>query len=248
LIEHAGSALLPAIMLPLFAATALSTFINRMPAPHAADTDQPRFGLWALLRRPGVLIFVAVVMLMQISFGPFYVFYTLHLSAAGWGTDSIGVFWALGVLAEIGLFLIVPQLLRRHAVRTLVLLCLGLTVLRWLATAFFADSLVIMLIAQLTHALSFGVFHACSMQMIVAYFPRRSSAQGQALVYALGSGIGGVIGSVLAGMAWDHGGGQAAFLFGAAAALAGFVVASRLRVPELPATQPSVPLAATPEI
>lgn len=232
-IEQRGSAILPMLMLPLFAATVLSAFANRMPpAVHHEETTVP--GLRGALRGNGVAAFLGVTMLMQIGFGPYYVFFTLHLNAAGHGTGMIGALWALGVLAEIGLFLIAPQLLRRHGALPLLSLCLAATAGRWLLTALYPQSLPLMLALQLLHALSFGIFHACCMQLVTHYFPGRLNAHGQALLYSIGSGVGGVIGSALAGVAWDWGGGLACFSFGALASAAGFLLALRLRLPEPP--------------
>ena len=230
LIERYGSSVLPALMLPLFAATAISAFVNRMPAVTHHD-ESPRISTWSALRRPGVAVFLCVAMLMQIGFGPYYVFFTLYLGQHGHGTDTIGVLWALGVLAEIGLFLLAPRLLHRYGPVWLLLLCLGVTTLRWLMTALYPQSLALMLGMQLLHALSFGIFHACSMQLVTHYFPGRLSAQGQALLYAISSGIGGVIGAGLAGLAWELGGGLAAFAFAAIASAAGFALALKLRLP-----------------
>jgi PPP family 3-phenylpropionic acid transporter len=241
LLERFGSGLLPALMLPLFAAVAVSAFANRMPAsaPHH-DAHLPG-SAWQALRGPGAMLFLAVAMLMQIGFGPYYVFFTLYLDQQGLGTDVIGGLWALGVLAEIVLFVFAPALLRRFGPIALLLLCLGTTAVRWGLTALFPDSLWVMIPLQLLHALSYGVFHAACMQLIGAYFPGRLTAQGQALLYAVSSGVGGVIGSALAGASWKLGGGIACFGLGAVAAAAGFVLALRLRSPE---TTPSV--AATP--
>jgi PPP family 3-phenylpropionic acid transporter len=230
LIERYGSSVLPALMLPLFLATAISAFANRMPAIEHHD-DSPHDGTLSVLRRPGVAAFLCVAMLMQIGFGPYYVFFTLYLGQNGHGTDTIGVLWALGVLAEIGLFLLAPRLLRRYGPLSLLLLCLGVTALRWLMTALYPQSLALMLALQLLHALSFGIFHACCMQLMTYYFPGRLTAQGQALLYAISSGIGGVLGAGLAGLAWELGGGLAAFSFAAVASAAGFALALKLRLP-----------------
>lgn len=231
ILEREGTRWLPALMLPLFAATAIATFANRAPPlPHAHDEARPA-GWWPLLKRPGVATFMTVVMLTQIGFGPYYVFFTLHLRAQGHGTDTIGALWALGVLAEILLFLCAPQLLRHVRVRHLLLACLAATVLRWSITAAFAQSLWIMLPVQLLHALSFGAFHACCMQLVAAHFPGRLSGQGQAMLYSLGSGAGGVIGAIAAGAAWKAGGGAAAFTFAALATAAALAVGWRLRDP-----------------
>lgn len=232
LLEKHGSPWLPALMLPLFAATAIAAMANREPTVAHAHDDPLPSGWLQVLRRPGVPTFIAVVMLTQIGFGPYYVFFTLHLSQAGHGTDTIGALWALGVLAEIGIFLFAPDLLRRLRVQHLLLACLAATVLRWGMTAAFADSLLVLVAMQLLHALSFGAFHACCMQLVGMYFPGRLSGHGQALLYSLGSGAGGVIGSIAAGTAWKLGGGGVAFTSGALATAAALAIALRLREPQ----------------
>jgi len=229
LLDRHGTAWLPALMLPLFAATAIAAFANRAPAvAHAHDEALPR-GWWAVLQRPGVAVFIGMVFLTQVGFGPYYVFFTLHLSSHGHGTDTIGGLWALGVLAEIAIFLYAARLLHRHGARRLLLACLAATVLRWTLTAMFAGSLFVLVPLQLLHALSFGAFHACCMQLVGVYFPGRLSGTGQAMLYALGSGAGGVIGAVASGAAWTAGQGLAAFSFGALATASAFVLALRLR-------------------
>ena len=237
LLQQYGSSWLPALMLPLFAATAASAFFNRMPAGVDHSHDEAPGNAWQALRRPGVAPFLAVAMLMQIGFGPFYVFFTLYLGESGHGTATIGALWALGVLAEIALFISAPALLRKHGPIKLLLVCLGVTTLRWLMVAFMPHSIPLMALAQLLHALSFGIFHASCMQLVGHYFPGRLSTHGQALLYSIGSGFGGVLGAALAGAAWEIGGGRASFVLAAIVAAAGFVIALRLRLPEL---QPEV--------
>lgn len=232
LLQQHGSSWLPALMLPLFAATAGSAFINRMPPAVDHPHDDAQGSAGQALKRPGVAAFLTVAMLMQIGFGPFYVFFTLYLGESGHGTATIGALWALGVLAEIALFISAPVLLRKHGAITLLLFCLGVTTLRWLTVAFAPHSIALMAVAQLLHALSFGIFHASCMQMVGHYFPGRLSSHGQALLYSIGSGIGGVLGAALAGAAWEIGGGRASFVMAALAAAAGFIIALRLRLPE----------------
>jgi PPP family 3-phenylpropionic acid transporter len=228
LLEIGGSDWLPWLMLPLYIATAASTFVNRAP-PVGLHAHEPAPGsIWSALSRPGVARFLAIALLMQVGFGPYYVFFTLFLAEHGHGTATIGALWALGVLAEIVLFLLAPALLRRHSPRNLLLVCLGATAARWALTAIFPDRLEVLVVLQLLHALSFGVFHACCMQLVAAHFPGRRSNQGQALLYAVGAGVGGVAGAILAGAAWELGGGGASFALGAIAAAAGFVIALRL--------------------
>ena len=55
---------------------------------------------------------------MQLSNGPYYTFLSLHLEALGYARGVIGQLWALGVLAEIVLFMLMARLLARYSLRT----------------------------------------------------------------------------------------------------------------------------------
>jgi PPP family 3-phenylpropionic acid transporter len=99
------------------------------------------------------------------------------------------------------------------------------TALRWLVVAFFADSLAIMALAQTGHALSFAVFHACTMRLMADFFPGERAGAGQSLLYGFSQGLGGVLGALIAAVAWEsHGGGTLAFVLGAAASAAAFLL------------------------
>jgi len=145
------------------------------------------------------------------------VFYTLHLQAHGHSGLAVGVLWGLGVLIEIALFWQAPRIIARVGAMRLIAWCLGLTVVRWTVTAFAADSFAAMAAMQLLHALSFAMFHACCMQRIAVLFPGALGRHGQSLMYAFSSGVGGVLGALLAAGLWEAGAGEAAFIGGAAA-------------------------------
>lgn len=182
------------------------------------DADDPAFPalVQRLWHRPGVRPLLVMALLVQAAFGSFYVFYTLHLLANGHDGIAVGLLWMAGVLAEIAMFWFAPSLIRRHGVPGLVTLCLAVTILRWIVVAFFAASMPLMLAAQLTHALGFALFHACLMQRMAGLFPGSDAAGGQGLLYGFSSGLGGVLGALVAAGLWEWLGGTAAFLGGAA--------------------------------
>jgi PPP family 3-phenylpropionic acid transporter len=78
-----------------------------------------------------------------------------------------------------------------------------------------------MAVAQTAHALSFAAFHAGCMRRMAELFPlRRDMVAAQGMLYGFSGGIGGVLGAAMAAVAWQHGGGTAAFLGGALATVA----------------------------
>lgn len=210
LLDQVGSARFPWVTLPLFVLMVAAAWPHRSDAPPQHTEDISDAGhLW---KRPGVRRFLLVALLMQLGFGAFYVFYTLHMQQHGHSGSAIGALWALGVAIEIAMFWKVPSLIERFGAPRLMSFCIGITVLRWVVTAVFADSLAIMAAAQMLHAFGFAVFHACCMRQMTEFFPGRRAAAGQSLLYGFSSGLGGVLGALLAALMWDLDHGRAAFL------------------------------------
>lgn len=225
--DHVSVRHLPLFMLPIFVVLVATAFVNDYGPGHAAQGA--RESLVASVRRPGVAPFLALAFLMQVAHGPYYVFFSLFLDESGYRSSALGAFWALGVLAEIVMFWFSAAILKRHGSMAALRVCLLATAMRFFATALWPQLLPVMLVAQLSHALSFGLFHAASMQRVATLFPGRLLGQGQGLLYGLSSGVGGVVGSLLAGLAWEIGGGRAAFLLAAAVAAVGALLAWRTR-------------------
>jgi PPP family 3-phenylpropionic acid transporter len=227
LLDRLGDPAFPWLVLPLFAAMAAAAWPHRndRPPDHLESVGDAGH-LW---KRPGVRRFLLVALLMQMGFGAFYVFYTLHLQANGHSGAQIGALWGTGVLVEIIMFWQAPRLIERFGARFLMSFCMGVTVLRWVATALFAARLDLMFAAQTLHAFSFAVFHACCMRLMAGYFPGKRAAAGQSLLYGFSSGVGGVLGAGIAALSWEAGGGRAAFLAGAGATAAAWVVYSLRR-------------------
>ena len=224
LIDRLGASTLPWLMLPLFAGLLASAFCNRYAEPPALAAREDDAGFRERLRRPEVIAFFAAAFLIQISFGPYYTFFSIYLGEHGYAPTMQGALWSIGVLVEIGLLFLSRRIFRRWGARRLLVFSLGITVLRWWVTAAWPDSLPLMVLAQMTHAFSFAAFFAAAMLLLAEYFPGRHNGHGQGVFYGLSSGVGGVIGALLAGQLWRFGG-QTAFAVGGFLALAACGVA-----------------------
>lgn len=213
LIEAYGQFAFLLVTTCFFMATALIAQWNR-ESPQLRPGSVDWQGLLILLRRPLVWWVLTIALLTQIAHGIYYSFYSILLADAGYSHSSIGLLWSLGVVAEIVLFWFfwrLSPLLRFHH---WLLIATLLSVLRWWLTGYFVGSLVLMILAQLLHAATFAVFHAVVVQWLHETFVGHQ-AQGQALYASLSYGVGGVLGSLLAGFAWTYGGGE--WTFGLAA-------------------------------
>ncbi|UXI66725.1 MFS transporter [Tahibacter amnicola] len=214
LLDHIDVGHLPLLMLPLFVALAGTSFLNTYGSSHSDTADNDN-GFLDALRRREVIVFLIVALLLQISFGPLYTFFSVYLDEHGYNASDIGLFWAIGVAVEISVFFFGARLLARWNARRLVLASALIGVVRWSLTALFPDSTTIILLAQTTHAITFAGFFAASMQLLAEYFPGRMNGHGQGIFYGFSSGVGGVAGALISGLVWKAWGGQATFLVGA---------------------------------
>ncbi len=213
----------PVALLLVVLGTAVAVWrVPPAPAPVAAHVPG---AFAAALRRPWVLALLAVCILQQASFGPYYVFFTIYLDELGYGTRMAGLLWAWGVAAEILMFIYTPRLIDRFGFRGLLVFALGASVLRWLLTAWAAGSLPLLLFAQTLHMAAFGLFHAVAVLLVHRAFAGRLQGRGQALYSAVGFGVGGALGSLASGYAWSLGGAQAAWTGAALVATVAMAVA-----------------------
>ncbi|NER61814.1 MFS transporter [Pseudomonas sp. MAFF212428] len=180
-------------------------------------------GFLKQLASPGVAAFYVCVALMQLSHGPYYTFLTLHLERLGYLRGTIGMLWALGVVAEVLMFLAMSWILARFSLRRVLLASFVLAALRWLLLGGFAEHLGVLLVAQLLHAATFGSFHAAAIAFVQRSFGARQQGQGQALYAAL-AGTGGALGALYSGYSWNALGATTTFSIASVAALAAAVI------------------------
>jgi len=188
--------------------------------PHAAD-QQP---IWHIIRKPEVVALIAACALMAAAHGPYYTFYSIHLVNHGYSKALTGWLWALGVICEIGIFIWMPHLYRALTLRQILIASFALAVVRFLLIGWAADSTALLVFAQTLHAATFGSFHAAAIGVVHKLFRGRHQARGQAIYGSLAFGLGGTIGGLASGYAWERLGAASTFSLGAACALAGMLI------------------------
>jgi PPP family 3-phenylpropionic acid transporter len=179
----------------------------------------------AVLRQPAVIALLVICFFSQLSYAPYYNFFTVFLERHHSSRSFAGRLWALAVVAEIGFFIFSARLLRSVGSRRLMIAALASTVLRWLLIGLGADSLTILMIAQLLHASSFAAYHLAAMRYVQSLFPPALHGRGQALYNSAAYGIGGFIGSIAAGFLWTAASPEGLFLIAAVVASGGAILA-----------------------
>jgi PPP family 3-phenylpropionic acid transporter len=179
----------------------------------------------AALRRPEVIAFLIACFLMQGSHGPYYAFFSIYLQDHGYLSTQIGWLWALGVGAEIAVFLVFHRWLRKFGAVRLFQISIIITAARWVLLAFFVEQISVLLFAQVLHAASYGLFHAAAIELVNHYFPGRLQGRGQALYSSMSFGLGNAIGSLVSGHLWTSLSPEWTYLLASGMALLGFLVA-----------------------
>jgi len=221
-LEQYGTGQLPIILVGLFASIWLmSLLVPERAAAHMSLEHEP---LITVLKRPEVFSLIIVVFLMQASHGPYYTFYTIYMEDHHYERSLVGQLWALGVIAEVIVFLFMYKIVPRFGLRLMLISSLILAAVRWLLIGWFVDYIVVMIIAQLLHAATFGIYHAAAIQLFNKYFTGRHQGRGQALYSSMSFGLGGAVGALISGYTWETVGAGISFTIAAGlSVIAGFV-------------------------
>ena len=222
-LDWQGIELMPWIaLLMLVMVTSVTFSLHEEPATQHA---QPSNSVRELLSRKSVLSFFASTFLMIAAHSSLYVYYSLYLSDMGYSKSVIGLMWSLGVIAEILFFFYQAPLFRRFGVRKLMLFSLGIAVIRFLMIGWGAQSLAVLLVAQVLHAATFGVHHSASVATLQRWFAGPLQARGQALYISISYGLGGTVGGLLLSACWDTFGARWVYVLAAIMSFLGLIAA-----------------------
>lgn len=219
-----GIALLPVIMWILMVLITVNTWlVSQDKRPKEQVLGQASF--LSLLTSKAVIGFIVVNIFLQISFGPYYTFFSIFLERAGYSASLIGVFWAIGVIAEVILFWQFGRIMHLMSWRTWIAVSLIVTGIRWALTGYLLHSVWTLILLQTLHAFSFAAMHAVSMRYIQSLFPGSLQARGQALYSSVSFGLGGAIGAFASGLLWESLGGTLVFLLASIVSMLAAVIA-----------------------
>jgi PPP family 3-phenylpropionic acid transporter len=159
-----------------------------------------------LVRDRSFLAIIAAAALIQASHAVYYGFSALQWQAAGLSGATIGILWAIGVIAEIALF--AASAWRQFGPVFLLAVGAGGAVVRWGAMAL-DPPLPMLGMLQCLHAFSFGATHLGAVAFVARTAPRGlgASAQGYlavalALAMALAMAISGQLYADFGGAAY----------------------------------------------
>lgn len=188
-------------------------FINLFKVPDdepLGTTTQPKEGVASLLIHAHLVLFFLIALLVQLSFGTYYGFYTIFMEDQGYSRGMVGVSWALSVLCEILLMSQYKRWFGRTRPQVVLIAGCFTATWRWWLMAH-TESLVFILLAQATHAVCFGAFHIASLTYLNRHVAPHLRTGAQSLLSSLAYGLGGMIGFLLSGWLYEPIGARALF-------------------------------------
>ncbi len=206
-VERGGLGSVPLWLFAVNLALAVAAWtIGRDEVPVPAKTSGGRAGV---LSR-GVVILLAASTLHQIALSPYNTFYGIHLADLGLPPSAIGTSWAAAVGAEIVVLLAAGRAVTRFGTKNLLVFSMAISALRWFAVARL-DGVVALVAVQTLHAFSFGTYLVAAVTYIGTEVPESRRTMGQTLFGAVSFGLGPLIGTLVAGQAYQHLGGAGMF-------------------------------------
>lgn len=226
LLERIGIGVFPAFVGVMNALLLLAAL--RLPATKAAALHtEPAPAALPLLKQPEVAWFFASVFFTVLAHTSLYAFFSLYLVELGYDKGAVGALWAVSVAVEIVFFWTQGRWFGRLTPHAWLKVVAVVTALRFLAVAWGGASVTVLVLAQLTHAITFAAHHAACVALIQRLFPARLRGRGQALYTTLGYGLSGVLGGVGGGWMIGHLGFSSVFWAASAFGLCAWLAAAR---------------------
>ena len=200
LFQRKGIELYPIIGMIVLSLLALITFL--LHEPKMERRKMVKGELLVVLFNPDVRWFLLSGFFMIFAHAALYVFYSLYLSNLGYNKFQIGLFWALGVFAEVIFFYFQSKVLSRLDAEVVLQASFGVGVVRFALIALYPLTPVL-IFAQILHAGTFAAHHSAATKLLQRWFTGPLQARGQALMATISYGLGGTLGGLCAGWIWD---------------------------------------------
>lgn len=145
-------------------------------------------GAIMLVKHPIFITILVTVSFIQASHAVYYGFSAIHWKVIGYSSELIGILWAVGVLAEVILFIFASKLTDRFGPRQLLILAAVMAIIRWFILVF-DPPLVLVFFAQSLHAFTFGAVYLGALNLISRSVPDNLISTAMAINVSLNMGV-----------------------------------------------------------
>jgi MFS transporter, PPP family, 3-phenylpropionic acid transporter len=167
-------------------------------------------------------IVMGVIFLGRFGIGAYYSFFSLYLKQA-FPAANVSLLWAIGPLAEAFTLWFSGSLIRRWGIRTLLMLSLAAMSIR-LGLFIVAPTVLVVAMAQLLHAFTFGTFHTSAVAFVNEKIGHDNRGLGMAIYSAGANSLPALLASAAGGYILQEHGFVTLFASYAAVPMAGILV------------------------
>ena len=191
------------ILMAVFIGSILQTgFSLRVPHVRRVRTDDFRLNPRRFFRKR-MVVFLLCAFLMLMSHGAYYGFFSIHLENLGYDSAFIGMAWALASIAEIVVMVRSRWIFSRLSYENVLILSFVVATIRWFLSGV-AMSPYWILLLQITHCVTYGLFHMASILYMDSLSPEDTKTFGQAVNNATTYGLGLMAGFFVSGFLYEH--------------------------------------------
>jgi MFS transporter, PPP family, 3-phenylpropionic acid transporter len=201
-------------------------FSHHIPETEVVGYSVDQDSIRQVCKHPEVIAFLLSSLLMIFAHGAYYTFFSIYLVEHGYEKGIVGWLWAVGVICEIGVFFLMPWMMLHFSLKTILIFSFACAILRFLMIGWGVEWVLVILLAQVLHAATYGTHHIAAMMVVHHFFHGRHQAKGQAIYTSIAFGMGGTLGAILSGYTWDGVGAEMTFTISAISAFLGLVLVS----------------------
>jgi PPP family 3-phenylpropionic acid transporter len=159
---------------------------------------------------------ITIIFLNRLAFSPIQTYISLYtVEYLRW--DAVGLVAAISAFSEAPFILFSNKILRRwntnanpQGLYRLLALTTAAVAVRLLCLALF-PSKIVLIMSQLLHSLTFGIFHPAAIAFIIANVPPEKRAVGMTVYMSLGTGFSTFLGNIMGGLIIEYAGYRALF-------------------------------------
>lgn len=208
----------------IFAAYSVPVLFSLLPLAWLREAEMSSKSLhlrlvWQTLANRNLQILLVASLLWRIAASGYYTFFTIFLNSMGAKPVLISAAWAMGLVGEVTVLGFSGRIAKRIGVRGLLAAGLLGSALRWAIYAVVPGPMWTLPV-QLLHGLTFGATTTAAVLAVDRMFPLELRSTGQGVLSIVMWGVGGLLGSVLAGLLYQAVGVRWLFALSAATAAA----------------------------
>lgn len=147
--------------------------------------------------------FLIIMMFITITHRANDSFIGLFITSLGGSESLVGVGWFIALVSEALIFAFAYKWFKKDKALFFIILASLLYTLRWVLFALSTDPIHVLL-GQLLHGLTFGIFYLSSLDYITRIIPNTLKSSGHLIFYSVFFGVSGIIGSIGGGFLIDY--------------------------------------------